>query len=93
MKVLAWRVAERLKPATTRSILLEALENAELHDFAPMVVTDSGVEHINGQTPDEVYAGTGDHVIAELAAAKAKARQQRIARNRAAHCPSCPKAA
>jgi hypothetical protein len=32
MKVLAWPVAERLEPATTRSILLEALENADLHD-------------------------------------------------------------
>jgi len=164
MKVLAWRVAERLEPTTTRSILLEALENADLKDFQPKVVVDSGVENINrevdglisselitrilalvqvdfsnsiveafwrsaqhnwlylnewntiadvrrlvaffveqhnsvphssfkGQTPDEVYAGTGEHVIAELAEAKAQARQERIARNRAAHCRRCPKAA
>jgi hypothetical protein len=50
-------VAERLEPATTRSILLEALE------------------------------------VAELAEARAKALQERMARNRAAHCASCPKAA
>jgi hypothetical protein len=46
-----------------------------------------------GQTPDEVYAGTGDDVVAELAKARAKARQERMARNRAAHCAVCPKAA
>ena len=163
-KVLAWRVAERLEPATTRSILLEALENADLHDYQPKVVVDSGVENINrevdglisselitrilalvqvdfsnsiveafwrsakyqwlylnelrtisdvrrlvtffveqhnsvphssfkGQTPDEVYGGTGDDVVAELAKARAKALQERMARNRAAHCASCPKAA
>jgi hypothetical protein len=31
-----------------------------------------------GQTPDEVYAGTGDDVVTELAKARAKARQERI---------------
>jgi transposase InsO family protein len=163
-RVLAWRVAERLEPATTRSILLEALENADLEDFQPKVVVDSGVENINGhvdglvsadlirrilalvqvdfsnsiveafwrsakhqwlylnelrtiadvrrlvtffveqhnwvprssfkgQTPDEVYAGTGDDVVGELAKARAKTLQERMARNRAAHCASCPKAA
>ena len=49
MKVLAWRVAERLEPTTTRSMLLEALENADLKDFQPKVVVDSGVENINGE--------------------------------------------
>jgi hypothetical protein len=46
-----------------------------------------------GQTPDELCAGTGDDVVAELAKARAKALQERMARNRAAHCSSCPKAA
>lgn len=46
-KVLAWRVAERLEPATTRSILLEALDNSNLSQCLPKVVMDSGVENIN----------------------------------------------
>ena len=40
-KVLAWRVAERLEPATTRAILLEALKNANLSLGLPQVVMDS----------------------------------------------------
>ena len=64
MKVLAWPVAERLEPATTRSILLEALEHAELHDFLPMVVTDSGVENINGQVDGLVSADLIRRILA-----------------------------
>jgi putative transposase len=163
-KVLAWKVAERLEPGTTRAILLEALKNANLSLGLPKVVMDSGVENINrevddlisselikrilvlvqvdfsnsiveafwrsakhqwlylnelrtvadvqrlvaffveqhnavphssfkGQTPNELYAGTGDEVVVELMKAREKARSERIATNRAAHCPSCPKAA
>jgi putative transposase len=46
-----------------------------------------------GQTPDERYFGTGAHVPAELAAAKAKARGARLAANRAARCGTCPRSA
>jgi transposase InsO family protein len=163
-KVLAWAVAERLEPGTTRAILLEALKNANLSQGLPKVVTDSGVENINsevdglvssklierilalvqvdfsnsvveaffrsakhqwlyfnelrtvaevrrlvaffvdqhntvphssfkGQTPDELYSGIGDHVVVDLAEARAKAQRERIARNRTSHCSSCPKAA
>jgi transposase InsO family protein len=45
-----------------------------------------------GQTPDELYRGIGDGVVVELAEARAKARRERIAKNRASHCSSCPKA-
>jgi transposase InsO family protein len=45
-----------------------------------------------GQTPDELYSGTGDGVVVELAEARAKARRERFARNRASHCSICPKA-
>lgn len=163
-KVLAWRVAERLEPATTRSMLLEALDSANLSLAQPKVVMDGGVENMNrevdgmicseliqrilalvqvdfsnsiveafwrsakhqwlylnelrtvadvrrlvsffveqhntvphssfrGQTPDEVYRGVGDQVPVELAEARKRARRERIAKNRAAHCSSCPKAA
>jgi transposase InsO family protein len=46
-----------------------------------------------GQTPDELYAGTGSEVVVELARARDKARRERIEKNRSAQCPSCPKAA
>ena len=46
-----------------------------------------------GQTPDELYAGTGDNVVVELAQAREKARQERIARNRVADCSTCPRVA
>lgn len=42
-----------------------------------------------GQTPDEVYFGRGDHVPDELAAARTKARQKRLAANRALSCSTC----
>ena len=46
-----------------------------------------------GQTPNERYDGTGDDVVINLAQARAKARRDRLAKNRASHCSSCPKAA
>jgi putative transposase len=163
-KVLAWRVAERLEPETTRSMLLEALKHANISHGLPQVVMDSGVENMNsevdglvsselikrilalvqvdfsnsiveafwrsakyqwlflnelrtvadvrrlvaffveqhntvphssfkGQTPDERYNGIGDDVVIELAQARAKARRNRLAKNRASHCSRCPNAA
>jgi hypothetical protein len=42
-----------------------------------------------GQTPDEMYLGTGDGVPAQLAGARAAARAERIAANRTARCGVC----
>jgi transposase InsO family protein len=42
-----------------------------------------------GQTPDEMYFGTGAGVPDELAAAKQDARRRRLEVNRAAHCAVC----
>ena len=42
-----------------------------------------------GQTPDEVYFGTGARVADELAAARTRARRERLAANRARLCPAC----
>jgi len=42
-----------------------------------------------GQTPDEIYFGTGDHVPAELKAAHRAAQQRRVTENRAARCRLC----
>ena len=42
-----------------------------------------------GQTPDEMYLGTGDGVPDVLAARKQDARRRRLAVNRAARCAVC----
>ncbi len=42
-----------------------------------------------GQTPDEMYFGTGDRVPDQLDAAKKIARQSRMKVNRATSCPTC----
>ena len=43
-----------------------------------------------GQTPDEMYLGTGDAVPDELASRAAAARRARREANRAAVCETCP---
>ena len=42
-----------------------------------------------GQTPDEMYFGTGDLIPTEIAAAKTAARQSRMEVNRTTWCPTC----
>jgi hypothetical protein len=42
-----------------------------------------------GQTPDEIYYGTGRSVPEELASAKTEARQTRMEVNRSTSCPAC----
>ena len=42
-----------------------------------------------GQTPDEMYFGTGAHIPGELDAAREVARQSRMEVNRATSCPTC----
>jgi len=42
-----------------------------------------------GQTPDEMHFGTGDGVPAQLEAARAEARRQRLEDNRARTCAVC----
>jgi transposase InsO family protein len=44
-----------------------------------------------GQTPDEMYFGTGDDVPAQLAAARKAARERRLEENRAQACAACEK--
>jgi transposase InsO family protein len=43
----------------------------------------------NGQTPDEIYFGTGDAVASELTTGRARARAARMDRNREARCGVC----
>jgi transposase InsO family protein len=42
-----------------------------------------------GQTPDEMYFGTAIELPAQLAAARSKARAERLAANRAMTCSEC----
>ena len=42
-----------------------------------------------GQTPDEMFFGTGDAVTRELATARKAAREERMKANRAARCGMC----
>jgi hypothetical protein len=42
-----------------------------------------------GQTPDEMYFGTGEDVPGRLAEGKAEARQGRLEENRRARCSVC----
>ena len=43
-----------------------------------------------GQTPDEMYFGTGDAIPAELAARADAARRARLQANRSVTCETCP---
>ena len=43
----------------------------------------------DGQTPNEVFFGTGDAVVAKLAAKRVQAQTERMARNRSAGCGVC----
>jgi len=43
-----------------------------------------------GQTPDEMYFGTGDTVPADLTSRAAAARRARVKANRSAACVTCP---
>jgi len=43
-----------------------------------------------GQTPDEMYFGTGDTVPADLTTRAAAARRARVEANRSAACKTCP---
>jgi hypothetical protein len=42
-----------------------------------------------GQTPEEMYFGTGQQVPGELEADRQAARRQRLERNRRMSCPPC----
>ena len=44
-----------------------------------------------GPTPDELYHGKADKVVLDLAEAKNKAREARLAANRSSSCGACPR--
>ena len=42
-----------------------------------------------GQTPDEMYRGTGKYILEELAERRKTARAKRLATNRSVYCSVC----
>ena len=161
-RILAWKVADRQRPATTCEILVAAAREARLvSSNTPTVMADAGVENLNravdeliatgllrrvlaqvdvrfsnsmieawwrslkhqwlylnplerlrdvnrlvafyveshnremphsafqGQTPDEMYFGTGEVIPEQLAAAREAARQARFVMNRQLECEAC----
>jgi hypothetical protein len=51
------------------------------------IAADSTIQE--GQTPDEMYFGTGDEVDKKLAEARKTAREKRMKKNRAVGCGVC----
>jgi len=62
-RILSWRLAQRLDPATTCEILMEAGKNL---DRAPTVVADSGVENVNAQVDQLMTDGFVHRVLAQV---------------------------
>ena len=75
-------------------LFLHPLDNvAKVRSLVAFYVAEhnSALPHsaFRGQTPDEMYFGTGDDVPAQLEAAWKEARQRRLAENRSRSCPVC----
>jgi len=62
-RIIAWRLAERLDPMTTREVLVEAGKEV---GCTPTVVADSGVENVNGQVDDLVETGVLRRILAPV---------------------------
>jgi putative transposase len=62
-RILSWRLARRLTPATTCEILKEAGKNL---DRAPTVVADSGVENVNAGVDQLMADGVVRRVLAQV---------------------------
>ena len=60
-RILAWRLVERLDPATTCEVLLEA---GKAIGCVPTVVADSGVENVNEQVDQLVNTGLLRRILA-----------------------------
>ena len=75
-------------------LYLHALESfTALHRLVEFYVSAHNEEMphaaFQGQTPDEMFFGTGDTVVADLATARKTAREMRMKANRAAGCGVC----
>ena len=51
-KILAWTVSERLEPANTVSVLLDASRHVAPSEDTPTLIADGGVENFNSRVSD-----------------------------------------
>jgi len=70
---------------------LDSVAALRRHVAFYVVAYNTQVPHsaFRGQTPDEMYFGTGEHVPAELASAKSAALEARLNANRSLSCENC----
>jgi hypothetical protein len=70
---------------------LDSVAALRRHVAFYVVAYNTQVPHsaFRGQTPDEMYFGTGERVPAELAAAKSAALDARLNANRLLSCENC----
>jgi transposase InsO family protein len=77
-------------------LFLHSLDNVTVRRLVEFYVQEHNrvLPHsaFHGQTPDEMYFGTGDAVPADLTARAAAARLARVDANRSAACETCPSA-
>jgi len=64
-KILAWKAALKLDPATTCAVLLEAAKNLP-GDAKATVVADSGVENVNGEVDKLLGFGQLKRILAQV---------------------------
>jgi len=65
-RILAWQLAEKLSPATTRQILTEAAKNLKDDGSSVSVLTDSGSENVNDTVDEFLAGGTLRRVLAQV---------------------------
>ena len=70
---------------------LDSVAALRRHVSFYVVAYNTQVPHsaFRGQTPDEMYFSTGEHVPAELASAKSAALEARLHANRSLSCENC----
>jgi hypothetical protein len=70
---------------------LDSVAALRRHVASYVVAHNTQVPHsaFRGQTPDEMYFETGEHVPAELASAKSAALEARLHANRSLSCENC----
>src|SRR5262245_12139107 len=63
-RILAWRVAETLTPATSVAVLVEAGRGATPSETMPVVSADAGVEDVNAQVDKLMTTGVLRRILA-----------------------------
>jgi putative transposase len=64
--ILAWRLAPRLEPQTTCSVLAEAAKNLPKNGDGATVIADSGIENVNGEVDNLFGLGQLHRILAQV---------------------------